>query len=68
MYALALGVTGPPGVPRVLIGPYKRFARERRVASRGIDGLTEVSPDDTERSPKSLGVEYMLLNNDMFKS
>jgi hypothetical protein len=68
MYALALGVTGPPGVLRVPIGPYERFAGERRVPSRGVDGLTEVSPDDTERSPKSLGVEYMSLNNDMFKS
>jgi hypothetical protein len=68
MYVLASGVTGPPGVLRVLIGPYERFAGERRVPLRGIDRLTEVSPDDTERSPKSLGVEYMLLNNDMFKS
>ena len=68
MYALASGVTGLPRAPRVPIGPYERFAGERRVPLRGIDRLTEVSPDDTERSPKSLGVEYMLLNNDMFKS
>jgi hypothetical protein len=68
MYALTSGVTGLPGVPRVPIGPYERFAAERRVPSRGVDRLTEVVPDDTEMLPKSPGVEYMSLNNNMFKS
>jgi len=57
MYALALGVTGPPRAPRVPLRPYVRFARERRELSRGIDRLTEVVPDDTERLPRSLEVE-----------
>ncbi len=57
MYALASGVTGPPRAPRVPLRPYVRFARERRELSRGIDRLTEVVPDDTERLPRSLEVE-----------
>jgi hypothetical protein len=58
MYALALGVTGPPRAQRVLLRPYVKFARERREPSRGVDGLTVVVPVDTEeRLPKSPGVE-----------
>jgi hypothetical protein len=33
------------------------FSGERRELSRGVDGLTEVVPDDTEKLPKSPGVE-----------
>ena len=68
MYALGSCVIGPAGALRVPLSPYVRFAEERSEPSRGVDRLTEVVPDDTEMLPKSPGVEYMLLNNNMFKS
>jgi hypothetical protein len=68
MYVLGLCVIGLAGAPRVPLSPYVRFAGERSEPSRGVDGLTEVVPDDTEWLPKSPGVEYTSLNNDMFKS
>ena len=58
-----LGVIGLPRVQRVLLRPYVRFAGERRELSRGVDGLTEVVPDDTEVSAESPGVWYKWLNN-----
>ena len=67
MYALRLCVIGLATALRVLLSPYIRFARERSEPSRGVDGLMVV-PDDTEWLPKSPGVEYTSLNNDMFKS
>ncbi len=68
MYALALGVTGLPGVQRVPLRLYIRLARERRELSRGVDRLAVVVLDDTDRLPKSLGVEYTSLNNNMLRS
>ena len=44
------------------------FARERSELSKGIEGLTEVVPEDTKRLPKSPGVEYMLPNSMVFES
>ena len=59
---------GPPLAQRVPLGPYAMFAGERSELSRGVEGLTEVVPDDAERLPKSPGVEYTSLNNVVFKS
>ena len=68
MYALVSGVTGPPGAPRVPLGPYVKFTGERREQSRGVDRLTEVVPDDAEWLPKSPGVEYTSPNGVVFES
>ena len=65
---LASGVTGLPGAQRVPLRPYIRLAGERREPSRGMDGLAAVVLDDTDRSPKSPGVEYTSLNNNVLRS
>ena len=44
------------------------FAGERSELSRGVDGLAEVDPDESERSPKSPGTWYTLLENTMLES
>ena len=68
MYAFVSYVIGPPGVQRVPLKPYVRFAWERSEPSRGVDGLAALVLDDPEISPKSPGVEHKLFDSIMFES
>jgi hypothetical protein len=61
-------VIGPPLAQRVPLGLYAMFAEERSELSRGIEGLTEVVPEDAERLPKSPEVEYTSPNSMVFES